>query len=157
MRQVERVLASGAVGGPFAVGLPQGIAEPHDAARIGVMAEPEGVTEFVHRLPMQTAVRDALIAFVAAMAASTLPTMPIGASARRRRIRDSFGIHRANLIHRKGNARINDILFLLGLEEPTMLRPMMNGHKPRGPPKWRVILTRIREQHWRQIEEKELG
>jgi hypothetical protein len=38
-----------------------------------------------------------------------------------------------------------------------MLRPTMNGHKPRGPPKWRVILTRIREQHWRQIEEKEVG
>jgi len=38
-----------------------------------------------------------------------------------------------------------------------MLRPTMNGHKPRGPPEWRVILMRIREQHWRQIEEKEIG
>ncbi len=38
-----------------------------------------------------------------------------------------------------------------------MLRSTMNGHKPRGPPEWRVILTRIREQHWRQIEEKEIG
>lgn len=33
----------GAVGGPFAVGLLKGIAEPHDAARIGAMAEPEGM------------------------------------------------------------------------------------------------------------------
>jgi len=38
-----------------------------------------------------------------------------------------------------------------------MLRPTMNGHKPRGPREWRVILTRIREQHRRQIEEKEIG
>lgn len=38
-----------------------------------------------------------------------------------------------------------------------MLRLTMRGHKPRGPPKWRVILTRIREPHWRQIEEKEIS
>ncbi len=38
-----------------------------------------------------------------------------------------------------------------------MPRPAMNGHEPRGPPEWRVILMRIREQHWRQIEEKGIG
>ena len=38
-----------------------------------------------------------------------------------------------------------------------MLRPTMNGHKPRGAPEWRVVLTRIREQHSRQIEEKKIG
>lgn len=38
-----------------------------------------------------------------------------------------------------------------------MLRPTMNGHKPRGASEWRVVLTRIREQHWRQIEEKKIG
>ena len=49
-----------AVGRAFAVGLPQGIAEPHDAARIGAMAEPEGVAELVHRL-LQCAAAKALV------------------------------------------------------------------------------------------------
>ena len=38
-----------------------------------------------------------------------------------------------------------------------MLRPTMNGHKPRGPAERRMILKRIRKQHRRQIEEKEIG
>jgi hypothetical protein len=39
-----------------------------------------------------------------------------------------------------------------------MLRPTMKGHKPRGPTAGgRIILTRIREQHRRQIEGKEIG
>ena len=38
-----------------------------------------------------------------------------------------------------------------------MLGLTINAHRPRGPPEWRVILKRIREQHRRQIEEKEIG
>ena len=60
VRQVERLLASGAVGGPFAVGLLQRIAEPHDAAWIGAMVEPKGVAELVHRL-LQSAAAKALL------------------------------------------------------------------------------------------------
>jgi len=30
-----------------------------------------------------------------------------------------------------------------------MLRSEATGHRPRGPPQWRVILARIREEHWR--------
>ena len=34
-----------------------------------------------------------------------------------------------------------------------MLRSEATGHRPRGPPQWRVILARIREEHWRVREE----
>ena len=34
-----------------------------------------------------------------------------------------------------------------------MLRSEVTGHRPRAPPQWRVILARVREQHWRVREE----
>ena len=33
-----------------------------------------------------------------------------------------------------------------------MLRSEVTGHRPRAPPEWRVILARVREQHWRARE-----
>ncbi len=33
-----------------------------------------------------------------------------------------------------------------------MIRPAL-PHKPRAPPQWRVILTRIRKTHWTEIDE----
>ena len=57
---MEHLPAPGAVGGSVAVGLPQGIAEPHDAAWIGAMAKPEGVAELVHRF-LQSAAAKALL------------------------------------------------------------------------------------------------
>jgi hypothetical protein len=30
-------------------------------------------------------------------------------------------------------------------------------HVPRAPPEWRVIVTRIREQHWTDTEQKEIS
>jgi len=37
------------------------VAEPHDAARIGAMAEPKGVAELVHRLLQSAAAKKLLI------------------------------------------------------------------------------------------------
>ena len=34
-----------------------------------------------------------------------------------------------------------------------MLRSEVTGHRPRAPPQWRVILARVREQHWRVREQ----
>ena len=34
-----------------------------------------------------------------------------------------------------------------------MLRSETSGHRPRAPLQWRVILARIREQHWRIREQ----
>jgi hypothetical protein len=34
-----------------------------------------------------------------------------------------------------------------------MLRYEVTGHRPRAPPQWRVILARVREQHWRVREQ----
>jgi len=35
-----------------------------------------------------------------------------------------------------------------------MLRSEVTGHRPRAPPQWRVILARVRKQHWR-VREKD--
>jgi len=37
-----------------------------------------------------------------------------------------------------------------------MLRSEVTSHRPRAPPQWRVILARVREQHWKESEEGEL-
>ena len=34
-----------------------------------------------------------------------------------------------------------------------MLQPAMNGHEPRAPRQWRVILTRIRVYHWTEVDQ----
>ncbi len=34
-----------------------------------------------------------------------------------------------------------------------MLRSEVTGHRPRAPPQWRVILARVKEQHWRVREQ----
>ncbi len=34
-----------------------------------------------------------------------------------------------------------------------MLRSEVTGHRPRAPPQWRVILARVRGQHWRVREQ----
>ncbi len=34
-----------------------------------------------------------------------------------------------------------------------MLRSEVTGHRPRVSPQWRVILARVREQHWRVREQ----
>jgi hypothetical protein len=34
-----------------------------------------------------------------------------------------------------------------------MLRSQVTGHRPLAPPQWRVILARVREQHWRVREQ----
>ena len=34
-----------------------------------------------------------------------------------------------------------------------MLRSEVTAHRPRAPPQWRVILARVREQHWRVREQ----
>jgi len=34
-----------------------------------------------------------------------------------------------------------------------MLRSEVTGHRPRAPPQCRVILARVREQHWRVREQ----
>jgi hypothetical protein len=34
-----------------------------------------------------------------------------------------------------------------------MLRSEVTGHRPRVPPQWRMILARVREQHWRVREQ----
>jgi len=34
-----------------------------------------------------------------------------------------------------------------------MLRSEVIGHKPRAQPSWRVIVARVREQHWRVGEQ----
>ncbi len=40
-----------------------------------------------------------------------------------------------------------------------MLRSEVTGHRPRAPPRWRVVLARVREQHWRARDQnwKESG
>jgi hypothetical protein len=37
-----------------------------------------------------------------------------------------------------------------------MLRSAMHSHKPRAPPQWRMILARIKEQRWREVDEGDL-
>jgi hypothetical protein len=35
-----------------------------------------------------------------------------------------------------------------------MLRSEVSCHRPRAPPRWRVILARVRKQHWRGREQE---